>query len=140
MTIRVTPHLNFDGDARDALAFYQSVFGGDQTVVSYGDAGAAPDSAMADRVMWGQVAAANGFRIMAYDVAPDVPWAPGQNPFFVSVGGETAQEIEARWAGLIAGGAILVPLAPSAWSPLYGMVRDRFGVTWVLNVAAPGSF
>lgn len=35
------------------------------------------------------------------------------------------------------GATVLVPLAQSGWSPLYGMLKDRFGVAWVLDVAAP---
>ena len=68
MTVNAVAHLNFRGDARAALEFYHSVFGGGQVVVSYKDAGNVQYSSEADQVMWGQVAADNGFRVMAYDV------------------------------------------------------------------------
>ncbi|MDB5537048.1 MAG: hypothetical protein JWQ65_1923 [Devosia sp.] len=134
MTIQSTTHLNFRGDARAALSFYQSVFGGHQIVVSYKDAGQVQDTAEADQVMWGQVAADNGFRVMAYDVPSRMGWNPGDIPFFVSVRGNAADEITGYWEKLVDGATIVQPLAPSGWSPLYGMLKDRFGVTWVLDV------
>lgn len=62
---------------------------------------------------------------------------PGENPFFVSVRGDDAEEISALWGRLAEGSAIVSPLEPAQWAPLYGMLTDRFGVTWVLDVAAP---
>lgn len=134
MTIKTTTHLNFRGDARAALAFYQSVFGGQQTVVSYRDAGAVQNPAEADQVMWGQVEAESGFRIMAYDVPARLSWNPGEIPMFVSLRGNEVEEITGYWQKLAADATILQPLAPAGWSPLYGMLRDRFGITWVLDV------
>jgi PhnB protein len=134
MTIKTTTHLNFRGDARAALAFYQSVFGGQQAVVSYRDAGAVQNPAEADQVMWGQVEADNGFRIMAYDVPARLSWNPGEIPMFVSLRGNEVEEITGYWQKLAADATILQPLAPAGWSPLYGMLRDRFGITWVLDV------
>lgn len=134
MTIKTTTHLNFRGDARAALAFYQSVFGGDLVVVTNKDAGAVQNPVEADQVMWGQVAADNGFRIMAYDVPSRLGWNPGEIPVFVSVRGNGADEISGYWQKLAADATILQPLAPAGWSPLYGMLRDRFGITWVLDV------
>jgi len=135
--ITTTTHLNFRGDARAALDFYHSVFGGDVVAVTYEDAGQAEDPALADQVMWGQVAAANGFRVMAYDVPPHTAWNPGENAVFVSVRGDDADEITALWKGLSAGSTIVQPLEPAQWAPLYGMLKDRFGIVWVLDVAAP---
>lgn len=134
MTIKTTTHLNFRGDARAALAFYQSVFGGQQAVVSYRDAGAVQNPDEADQVMWGQVEAANGFRIMAYDVPSRLNWNPGEIPVFVSVRGNDAEEVAGYWHRLSVDAKILQALAPAGWSPLYGMLRDRFGITWVLDV------
>ncbi|OEO28250.1 bleomycin resistance protein [Devosia insulae DS-56] len=134
MTIKTTTHLNFSGDARAARAFYQSVFGGQQAVVSYRDAGAVQNPDEADQVMWGQVEAESGFRIMAYDVPSRLSWNPGEIPVFVSVRGSDADEVTGYWQKLAADSTILQPLAPAGWSPLYGMLRDRFGITWVLDV------
>lgn len=135
MSINVTPHLNFRGNAREALEFYQSVFGGDLAIASYADMGNT-DPAVADCVTWGQVAAENGFRVMAYDVYPNLPYDQGQDPFFVSVRGADADELNGYWEKLSDGAEIKQPLAPAPWAPLYGQLTDRFGVTWVLDIAA----
>ncbi len=136
MTINTVPHLNLRGDARAALEFYQSVFGGDLLAISYQDAHNVQDAAEADQIMWGQVTSPDGFRVMAYDVPSARPWSKGEDPFFVSVRGKDAAEITTYWEGLSSRASVTVPLAPAAWAPLYGMLTDQFGVTWVLDVAA----
>ncbi|MCD4532867.1 VOC family protein [Nocardioides sp. cx-169] len=135
MSITTVTHLNLRGDARAALEHYRSVFGGELVAVTYADAQAVSDPAEADWLMWGQVASAEGFHVMAYDVPSARPWSQGEDPFFVSVRGMDVEEITRYWERLSDGADVLVPLAPAAWAPLYGMVRDRFGVTWVLDVA-----
>ncbi|GAB3606130.1 VOC family protein [Conyzicola nivalis] len=150
MSITTTTHLNFRGDARAALGFYQSVFGGRVTIATYGDFGMPEDAPGADGVVFGQVESEDGFRVMAYDI-------PGQSggstagagstrrengitvtdqPFFVSVRGETLDEVESYWQKLAVGATIVEPLAASAWSAGFGMLTDSFGVTWILDVAA----
>jgi PhnB protein len=141
MSVTTTTHLNFRGDARAALDFYHSVVGGRLAAVTYKDAGAvrAGGEAEADWVMWGEVAAGNGFHVMAYDVPSALPWDRGENAFFVSLRGDSAGEITALWEKLAAGAAVVRPLGPAPWAPLYGMLTDRFGVVWVLDVAVPGA-
>ena len=136
MTVQTTTHLNFRGQAREALEFYHSVFGGERTIVTYGDLGATQGAAQAEHVIWGQVASDQGFRIMAYDVQPEKAWNPGENAFYVSVRGPSPEAITAYWEKLRVGASVLQPLGASAWSPLYGMLTDRFGVTWVMDVMA----
>ena len=149
MSITTTTHLNFRGDARAALDFYQSVFGGQVTIASYADFGMPTEAPGAEKVVFGQLESAGGLRVMAYDI-------PGQSggsaaeagsthrengvtitdqPFFVAVRGETLEEIEGYWAALSAGASIVEALAASAWSPGFGMLTDSFGVTWILDVA-----
>ncbi|TDD96701.1 VOC family protein [Actinomadura rubrisoli] len=136
MSVKSVTHMNFRGDARAALEFYRSVFGGDLAVVTYKDAGSVQDPAEADQVMWGQVIADNGFHVMAYDVPSQMPWDQGKNSFFVSLRGESTEEVTAYWERLSAGATIVQPLAPAQWAPLYGMLKDRFGVVWVVDVAS----
>lgn len=149
MTITTTTHLNFRGTARQALEFYQSVFGGTLTAATYGDFGMPAGLPGADKVVFGQVESASGFRVMAYDIpgedSADVAATAGttrrengttitDRTFFQSVRGETLDGIAALWEGLSVGAEIVEPLAASAWSPGFGMLTDRFGVTWVLDV------
>jgi len=149
MTITATTHLNFRGDARAALEFYESVFGGETVVTTYGDFGMPADAPGADKVVFGQLTTADGLRLLAYDI-------PGQTggsanagsthrengvtitdqPFFVSVEGGSLDEVQGYWDKLAAGATIVEQLAPSAWSAGFGMLTDSFGVTWILGVAA----
>lgn len=150
MSIITTTHLNFHGDARAALEFYRSVFGGELAIATYGDFGMPAGIPGADRVVFGQLESGAGFRVMAYDI-PGEPRAAGADsgstrrengmtitdqPFFLSVRGETLDEIQGYWSALSAGAVIVEPLAASAWSPGFGMLTDGFGVTWILDVAA----
>ncbi|MDY7084975.1 MAG: VOC family protein [Actinomycetota bacterium] len=147
MTITTTTHLNFRGDARQALEFYQSVFGGVLTAVAYADFGMPKELPDADKVVFGQVTADNGFRIMAYDVPSQAAPAPAPTGatrengvtltgerFFVAVTGETADEVSPLWDKLADGAEIIEKFGPSPFSPGFGMLTDRFGVTWILQV------
>ncbi len=131
MTIETTTHLNFRGDARAALELYQRVFGGDLVIATHADAGGTDP----DLVAWGQVSAPAGFRVMAFDVWEHLPWDQGAHAFYVAVRGTDADEMRGYWERLAAGSTVLHELGPSAWSPLYGQLTDRFGVTWVLDLA-----
>jgi PhnB protein len=134
MSITVTPHLNFRGSAREALEFYRSVFGGELTTISYADTGNL-DPETANHVVWGQVEAPDGFRIMAYDVYPHLPLDRGHDPFFVSVRGTDPDALRAYWDALVDGATVTQPIGPSQWAPLAGQLTDRFGITWVLDLA-----
>ncbi|TCN50868.1 PhnB protein [Rhodococcus sp. SMB37] len=152
MVIKATTHLNFRGTARQALDFYQSVFGGHVFVSTYGDVGMPKDLPGADKVVFGQVENEDGFRLMAYDIPgrddADITATAGttsrengatltDRTFFQSVRGENLDEIMKYWDALSNGAEIIEPLAASAWSPGFGMLTDRFGVTWVLDVESP---
>ncbi|KAA9107931.1 VOC family protein [Microbacterium rhizomatis] len=139
MTIATTPHLNFDGNARQALDFYAAALGTPAVTITYGQMGASEDPAWADRIVWGQVETASGVRVMAFDVWPHQAYDQGANAFYVYLSGDDAAEITAVWDGLADGAEIRQPLRASAWSPLAGQLRDRFGVIWALDVRAPES-
>lgn len=135
MSVTTTAHLNFRGEARAALEFYRSVFAGEVTIFTYADAHNVQQPSEADQVMWGQVIADNGLHLMAYDAPSSVPFARGENSFFVSVRGDSPDEITRYWQQLSDGATVVADLAPAGWSPLYGMLKDRFGIVWVLDIA-----
>ena len=135
MSISTVTHINLRGEARAALEFYQSVFGGNLVAVTYADAHNEQNPDEANQIMWGEVASEAGFHVMAYDVPSATAHDPGEIPFFVSVRGSDVEEITGYWDKLSAQGTVKSPLAPAGFSPLYGMVTDQFGVTWVLDVA-----
>ncbi|KAA0024576.1 VOC family protein [Antrihabitans cavernicola] len=136
MSIATVTHINLRGEARAALEFYQSVFGGNLVALTYRDANAVQNPDEADHIMWGEVTSPEGFQIMAFDVPSSREWDQGKESYFVSVRGKDADEVTRYWEGLSAQATIKQPLGPAAWGPLYGMLTDQFGVTWVLDVTA----
>ncbi|MCD2498443.1 MULTISPECIES: VOC family protein [Microbacterium] len=149
MSLQTTTHLNFRGDAREALEFYQSVFGGHLILNTYADFGMPADLPGADRIVFGLVTASNGFRVMGYDA----PGAAGggivgggatrrennatmtDQALFVSLGSDTLDELQGHWNLLREGATVVEALAASAWSSGFGMLTDRFGVTWSFSVS-----
>lgn len=150
MTIQTTTHLNFRGDAGAALDFYGSVFGGHVVANTYADFGMPADAPGADKVVFGLVAAENGFRVMGYDIPGETGGGVAgggmtrreggttvtDQAVFVSLGADSLEELRGYWDALAVGGTIIEPLAASAWSAGFGMLTDRFGVTWSASVNA----
>lgn len=145
MTLSTATHLNFPGTARAALDFYQGVFGGEVRTTTYGQLGMPAEAPGADKVVFGQLLADNGVCLMAYDIpGRDEPFTGStrreqgatltDQPFFVSLSGSTLDEITPYWERLGDGATIVEPLAASAWSPGFGMLTDRYGVTWAITV------
>lgn len=149
MSIKTTTHLNFRGNAREALEFYRSVFGGQVTSAGYADFGMPADAPGADKIVFGQLENEDGFSVMAYDVPGHDDADPSaiagttrrengttitDRTFFQSVRGDTLEEVDGYWRGLADGAHIIEPLAAAAWTPGFGMLTDKFGVTWVLDV------
>jgi len=148
VSVHTVAHLNFHGEAREALEFYRSVFGGETTIATYGDFGMPEDAPGAHNVVFGQVVGDNGFRVMAYDVPGRSERAPAgtttrengttvtTEKFFLSVRGDSAEEVAALWKGLADGATVIEPYGPAPWAPAFGMLTDRYGITWILDVAA----
>lgn len=148
MTITTTTHLNLPGTARAALDFYAEVFDGTAIARTYGDLGMPAGLPDTDKVVFGQVESAHGFRLMAYDIPGRTEGFGGRTrradgttvtdqPFFVSVRADALDEATRYWSRLAQGATVIEPLAASAWSAGFGMLTDRFGVTWVVDVAGP---
>lgn len=144
MAITTTTHLNFRGQARAALEFYQAAFGGQIVAVTFAQAhnvqskGGLATEEEADQIMWGEVRGGNGFHVMAYDVPSALSFDRGDRSVFVSIRGDAGadDEVARYWNALKDGAAIQADLGPAPWgAPLYGMLTDKFGVTWVMDVA-----
>lgn len=148
MTISTATHLNLPGTAREALNFYRSVFGGVVHATTYAQVGMPADAPGADKVVFGQVVTDQGLCVMAYDIpGRDAPFTGTttrehgatitDQPFFVSLTGESLDELTPYWERLCDGATVIEELAPSAWGPGFGMLTDRFGVTWAVTVQPP---
>jgi PhnB protein len=134
MTSRLNPYLNFNGNARQALEFYHSVFGGNLTLSTFAEFGAqGPD---VDRIMHGQLETGAGYTLMAADVTSDMEYHPPAG-FAVSLSGDDVDALHGYWEKLSASGTTTMPLAKQAWGDEFGMCADQFGVPWLVNISQP---
>jgi len=132
MASRLNPYISFDGDARQALEFYQAVFGGELALNTFGEAGQ-PDAPFADKIMHGMLETPGGFTLMGADTPPGMEYTPGGN-FSVSLSGDDDAELRGYWEKLSAGGAVTVPLDKQMWGDVFGMCTDKFGIPWMVNI------
>jgi PhnB protein len=135
MASRLNPYISFDGDARQAMEFYERVFGGTLTLNTFGEYGA-PDSGHADKIMHAMLVTDSGFTLMASDTAPGMEHNPGNN-ITVSLSGDDAEELRGYWEKLSDGGTVTVPLEKQMWGDEFGACVDRFGIPWMVNIGQP---
>jgi PhnB protein len=142
MVTRLNPYLNFRDNARQAMEFYQSVFGGELNVSTFAEYQMADDPAEQDKIMHAQLEAPNGLFLMGADTPNTMDYTPGGN-ISVSLSGEDHAELTGYWEKLSDGGTVLEPLAQAPWGDSFGMCVDKFGVMWLVNISgaqegAPG--
>ena len=135
MATFLNPYLNFRDTARQALEFYQSVFGGELTLSTFGDFQASQDPAEADNIMHGQLETPSGFVLMGADTPLSMELATQSN-VSVSLSGEDEAELRGYWDGLAEGATIVVPLETAPWGATFGMLDDRFGTHWLVNITS----
>ena len=142
------PYLNFDGNCAEAMNFYAKLFGGqimfqmrfDEMPPTEGMP-PLPDSAKS-RLKHAHLQV-GAQAIMASDTMPAMP---GIDPetcgggykkpqgLWVSISVDSAAEGRRVFDGLTPGGQVTMPFATTFWSPGFGMVTDRFGTPWMVNV------
>lgn len=138
MAVQLDPYLSFgDGKARDAMEFYRSVFGGTLDIMTFGEQPDLPDNhpSLADMVMHSYLDGDNGIHLMGADAAPGMgePTAAGTQ---VSLSGDDEAALRGYWNALVDGGTVTVPLETAPWGDTFGMLVDRFGVVWMVNIQA----
>ena len=133
MASKLNPYLNFDGNAREAMEFYQSVLGGELLVHTFGES--MPDAGdLADQVMHASLITEAGYTIFASDPPPGMPVTSGTN-ITVSISGDDTEQLRSYWAGLTAGAEITMPLEMQMWGDEYGAFTDRYGIPWMVNIS-----
>ncbi len=135
MASRLNPYIAFDGQAREAMEFYQQVFGGDLAINTFGEFGAT-DSPDADKIMHSQLETPSGYTVMGSDVPQGMEYTRGTN-VSVSLSGDDSEELHAYWDKLADGGTVSVPLEKQMWGDEFGMCVDKFGIAWMVNIGAP---
>jgi PhnB protein len=134
MASRLNPYLTFPGTAREAMRFYESVFGGTLDISTFGEAGA-PDVPDPDQVMHAMLETRSGYTLMASDLPPGTEHQPGSS-ISISLSGDDGDELRGYWTALSADGSVQVPLETQVWGDEFGACTDRFGVAWMVNISA----
>lgn len=142
MTTQLNPYLTFPGNAREAMEFYASVFGGDLSVSTFSEYGGAPEGLSDDGIMHARLDTAGGLTLMASDSTGEDdmtgPAVGGQRASSVqlSLGGEDADELRGYWQRLGERATVTVPLERQVWGDEFGMLTDEFGIAWMVNITS----
>lgn len=125
----LVPYLHFPGSAREALTFYQSVFGGDLVTHTYAEFGRTdgPAESIAHSMLQGRV------ELFAADAGPDDDALELRGVEFSLLGTAEPAELETWFRALGEEGRIVDPLQQRPWGDHDGTVVDRFGVTWLIG-------
>lgn len=134
MAAQLSPYLTFDGNAREAIEFYGAVFGVAPDISTFDSVGPVDDPALAKKVMHSQIPVAGVGTLMASDAAPGMP--PVGNAS-VALFGDTAdrERLHAWFAALSDGASDVMGIETAPWGDEFGMLTDRFGIAWMVNVA-----
>jgi PhnB protein len=130
---RLNPYLHFNGDARQAMEFYKSVFGGELTLSTFGENGMA-DTPDADKVMHAQLESSAGYTLMGSDAPSHMEYQQAVG-LSVSLSGDDGDALHGYWDKLSSAGTVTMPLEKQMWGDEFGMVTDQFGVDWMVNIS-----
>ena len=134
MASRLNPYIGFRDDARQAMEFYQQVFGGELAISTFGEFGA-PEGTPGDGVMHAMLETPSGFTLMASDTPPGMDYPDGASNITVSLSGDDAEDLRTWWGKLSEGGTVTMPLEKQMWGDEFGMCTDKFGIGWMVNIA-----
>lgn len=140
----VNVYLTFNGNCEEAFQFYRSVFGGEFPYLGrFSDMppqeGMPPmDVEMGNRIMHVSLPIGNSSVIMGSDTGGE--WARNYtqgNNFSLSVQADSRDEADRLFNALSAGGTVTMPMADTFWNSYFGMLVDKFGITWQMSYDEP---
>jgi PhnB protein len=137
MPSKLNPYISFRDNAREAMEFYETVFGGKLDINTFGDAAHHPSEK--DKVMHAMLEAENGITFMGADTPKDMEHRPGTT-MSMSLSGDDETELSGYFQKLSAGGRINMPLEKAPWGDTFGMLTDKFGVDWMVNITGAKSY
>ena len=136
MQSKLNPYISFNGNTREAMEFYKTVFGGKLDLSTFGEAGMTDHDVKPDQIMHAMLVADNGITLMASDAATGMrEYVAGTN-MSVSLSGDNEEELTGYYKKLVEGGKEEQPLTKAPWGDTFGMCIDRFGTFWMVNIAA----
>ena len=132
MQTQLNPYLSFKDNARQAMEFYHSIFGGKLTVSTFKEYHASQNPSEDDKIMHAALES-DGIVFMAADTPDGMDYRPGAN-FSMSLSGDNEIELKHYFEKLSAGGMVGMPLEKAPWGDTFGMCTDQFGVNWMVNI------
>jgi PhnB protein len=136
MQTLLNPYLSFQDNTRRAMEFYQTVFGGNLVMRTFKDYNASQDPGDDHKIMHAILQADNGITFMAADTPKGMEHGKGTN-ISMTLSGDNMAELRGYFEGLSAGGMVEQPLTQSPWGDTFGMLTDRFGTHWMVNITTP---
>lgn len=134
MSTRLNPYISFRDNAKEAMGFYQSVFGGELTLSTFEEFHVSEDPAEQGKIMHSMLEIEGGLVLMASDTPNSMDYTPGTN-YSVSLSGDDESELRGYWDKLSAGGTVSMPLEKAPWGDSFGQCLDRFGISWLVNIS-----
>ncbi len=135
MQSKLNPYISFEGNAREAMEFYKTVFGGKLDLSTFGESGMT-EGVQPDGIMHAMLVADNGITLMAADTATGMrEYVAGTN-MSISISGDNEAELTDYYNKLVEGGKVEQPLTKAPWGDTFGMCIDKFGVFWMVNIVA----
>ena len=128
------PYLNFQDQTREAMTFYQTVFGGELTLGTYGEMGMSNHPSNDDRIMHASLSTPNGMMLMASDLPEGTPFEAG-TAVLLALAGDDEPTLRGYFEALAKDGSVQEPLEKAPWGDYFGMCTDRFGMSWMVNIA-----
>ena len=135
MQTRLNPYLNFKSNARQAMEFYKTVFGGKLQLTTFKEYHASQTPEEDDLIMHAELNASDSLLFMASDTPARMEFRPGTN-MSLALTGENEAELKIYFQKLSAGGKITMPLEKAAWGDTFGMCTDKFGISWMVSIPA----
>lgn len=129
----IQPYLHFDNNCKEAMQFYQTVFGGDLEIMPINESPAKEDfpEEIRDQILHASLK--NGeFAIMASDMCGQGELSQG-NSVQLSLNCSSEKEIQTLYQKLSESGTLVQELGEVFWGGLFAMVIDKFGVRWMLS-------
>lgn len=131
--LKLNPYIARDGDAKPMLEFYHQLLGGKLDLQTYGESPMpAPDSHK-NRILHGRLDVGD-LTIMAADSPADMPLSSTHSNVSLSLSGTDGDKLRKVFEGLGSGGKVTMPMEKQFWGDLFGMVDDKFGTHWMVNV------
>jgi PhnB protein len=137
MQSKLNPYIAFKDNAREAMEFYKTVFGGKLDLNTFGEYATADmpvQPGEENKIMHAQLEADNGIIFMAADTPAGMTYSPGAN-ISMSLSGDNEAELRGYWDKLADGGNKEIPLEKAPWGDTFGMLTDKFGIHWMVNIA-----